>query len=695
MHLPNWIAADRASGMEGALASLCRCAGVTALILATSAMAVGRIDLTELSLEELMDLEVTSVSRKAEKLAEAAAAVAVITREDMRRSGATSLPAALRLAPGLHVVRSDASKWGVAARGFNGHFVDKLLVLIDGRSVYTPLFSGVFWEVQDLVLEDVERIEVIRGPGATLWGANAVNGIINVMTRQARETQGGLVEVGTGSNERAFGTLRYGGRVGRGAHYRVYAKFFERDGFVGPTGADAGDSWSGRRGGFRLDWDGASADALTLQGDAYDVDADETLLVPVLEPPHAVPLLDRRAYTGGNVLGRWRRTPSAATDLALQLYCDWTRLRGGFSQDDGPFEEKRYTVDIDAQQRSALDGGREIVWGLGYRWTRDAIDSVADFALDPPHRTDQLFSAFAQGEIPLAGERLRLTAGSKFERNNYTGFEFQPSVRLLARLRERQVLWLALSRAVRTPTRLEEDIRLLARVEAPDAPLNPTSLPIRVLFVGNRAVASDNLLAWEAGYRAELTRQVALDAAFFVHVYDDLLTAEPGAAEIVQDAIVPHINFPFFSGNKMEGATRGGEFALALRPAPLWRVQAAYTYLQMDLDIAADSGDPGTFNVEDQIPHHQFALRVQFDPLAKVEVDLDLRYVDDLEGLEVDSYAELDARVGWRVSEETEISLVGQNLLQGHHLEFSRPSAINSRSSEVERGMYAKLVRKF
>ena len=251
--------------------------------------------------------------------------------------------------------------------------------------------------------------------------------VINVMTRQARETQGGLVEVGTGSDERVFGTLRYGGRVGRGAHYRAYAKFFERDGFVGPTGADAGDSWSGRRGGFRLDWDGSSADALTLQGDVYDVDADETLLVPVLEPPHSVPLPDRRAYTGGNVLGRWRRTPSAATDLALQLYGDWTRLRGGFSQDDGPFEERRYTVDIDAQQRFSLDGGREIVWGLGYRWTRDAIDGVADFALTPPRRTDQLFSTFAQGKVPLAGERLRLTAGSKFERNGYTGLSSSPA----------------------------------------------------------------------------------------------------------------------------------------------------------------------------------------------------------------------------------------------------------------------------
>ena len=619
----------------------------------------------------------------------------MITSEDIRRAGATTLPEALRLAQGLHVARIDASKWAIASRGFNSHFVSNLLVLIDGRSVYSPLFSGVFWEIQDLLLEDVERIEVIRGPGATMWGANAVNGVINIITRDARETRGALLKTGMGTEERGFGALRYGARLGESAYYRAHVKYFNRDPLVDAGGTEADDAWSSLHGGFRLDWDVDDDDTATLQGRLYKVEADEILAIPSRLPPYLSVINDQRNFAGGHVQGRWQRELADGATLALQIYYDLSEVEGAFTQQDGPFRETRHTLDFDTQHSFARTGRHEIIWGLGYRLTRDRIAGIVDFSFDPPRRSDQLFSAFVQDEIALSAERVYLSAGSKFERNDYTGFEFQPNLRLLLKLHPRQSVWTAISRAVRTPTRIEDDVRLLGDVIPPSSAANPSDLPIAVIFQGDRGIKAENLLAWELGYRGEVMRGITVDVAGFYHVYDDLRTLEPAVPFLDTLATTPHLSIPFRARGKMRGEVYGTEAMIEVRPLPRWQMKATYTFLQMDLRLDEDSRDPGSDALADESPNHQWALRSAMDLHQNLELDLGLRYTGELSGLNVEGYVDLDARLEWRVRPGLAFSLVGRNLLDDHHLEFSKVAVINTQSSEVERELYGMWTWEF
>lgn len=644
--------------------------------------------LVELSLEELMDIEVTSVSRKPEKVGQAAAAVTVITADDIRRAGATSLPEALRLAQGLHVARLDASKWAITARGFNAQFVAYLLVLVDGRSVYSPMFSGVFWETQDLILDDVDRIEVIRGPGATMWGANAVNGIINIITRPAQDTQGTLVRVGTGSEERVLGAIRHGARLGESGHVRAYVKVADRDGYVDAAGADAHDAWSSAHGGFRADWDLATDASATLQGGLYKVGADETLSVPVLEPPYDTIVDDHRSYTGGHLQGRWQRAWSGGEDLALQTYYEVSELEGASEQPDGPLRENRQTLDVDAQLRLAPMGGHEIMWGAGYRVTRDRVSELVDFHLVPPRRTDHLFSAFVLDEVAFREDRLHLSLGSKVEHNDYTGLEYQPSIRLLYQARSTQSLWAAASRAVRTPTRVEHDVRLIGSVLAPEHPMNPVDIPVRIELQGSRQMRSTRLLAWEAGYRGELSRLAALDLAGFYHVYDALRTVEPTSSGFDSLAVIPHLGVYYVAGNRMKGEAYGIEAMLDARPWSRWRVRATYAWMGMDLRLDADSSDPESDEVDEEIPQHQWGLRSTCGLRRNVDLDLGLRYIGELTGLGVDGYAGLDVRLQWQVRPGWQLALVGRDLTQDRHLEFRKDAFINTQASHVQRDVY-------
>ncbi len=371
-------------------------------------------DLTELSLEELMDIEITSVSKKPERLADAAAAIFVITQEDIRRSGVTSIPEALRMVPGINVARIDSNKWAITSRGFNGRFANKLLVLIDGRIVYAPSFSGVYWEVQDTLMEDVDRIEVIRGPGATLWGANAVNGVINIITKSVADTQGGLVAMGAGTKERGFGGVRYGTDMGEATYGRFYAKGFKRDEFVHTTGDDAGDDWDMLRGGFRVDSLLYDRDPVTVQGDIYHGNINQTLNLSILSAPYSDILEDKSKVSGWNLLTRWQHTLSPTSDLTLQAYYDRT------DRDDAVYGEIRNTFDIDLQHQFAAYERHEVIWGLGYRYVHDDIstNSSNTLILDPDSSSDELFSAFVQDKITVIEDYLWLTIGSKFEHND-------------------------------------------------------------------------------------------------------------------------------------------------------------------------------------------------------------------------------------------------------------------------------------
>jgi iron complex outermembrane recepter protein len=660
------------------------------------------IDLAALSLEELMGIEVTLPSRGGGTLFETAAAVYVLTGDDLRRSGVTSIPEALRLVPGMQVGHIGASKWAISARGFNDRFAQKLLVLIDGRNIYSPLFGGVFWEEHDLILADVERIEIIRGPGATLWGANAVNGIVNIVTRGTEQTQGGLVQLGAGSEERALAALRYGGSWGQNAQYRVYGKFFDRDAFVDSSGARAADQWQVRQFGLRAEWKPNSRDELSGQGGLRDSQAGQTWRFPTLEAPYLEAFNSTSDGSGAYAVLRWKRTLSASSDLRLQTYYTHRRIVDMFNG------EKRNSYDVDFQHRSA-HGRHQVVWGLGYRFTSDNTRSSLKVSFDPARRSDHLFSAFAQDAVDLLRDRLRLTIGSKFEHNAYTGFEFQPNARLLWTPHSQHVLWAAFSRALRTPARADDDVRIALRTFPTETIIpfaGPDSPPLLAYIAGNRAFRSEKLLACEAGYRVRPHENLFVDVATFYNDYDNLRSGVL-SAPIFVELPAPHFTADLLIANAMRGRALGGELAVEWHLAR-HRLRLAYSYLNIDLDLKAGAL-PENKDVEKGHPEHQFYVWHSFDVRPDLQLDAIGRYVGGIfqdkesDGLAygaylpqraVGGYFELDLRLAWQLNERMGIDLVGQNLLQKQHAEFV-DFFIDTLPTETQRGVYAAATWKF
>jgi len=645
-------------------------------------------DVTAMSMEDLMNLQVTSVSKRTQKVADAAAAIFVITQDDIRRSGATSIPEALRLAPGLEVARIDQNKWAIGSRGFNGRFDNKLLVLIDGRSVYTPLFSGVYWNVQDVMLEDVDRIEVIRGPGATLWGANAVDGVINVITKKAKATQSAVVTAGAGTDERAAGGVRYGGKLGDNTYYRAYTKYFDWGPSAYPSGMTAHDGWDALRGGFRADWTPAGANSLTVQGDVYRSRFDETLTVASLSAPYSNTFPNDGKYSGGNILGRWNHT-SERSSMSLQMYYDNTTIT-----DHSLFGDHQNILDLDFQHGFHVGDSQQIVWGLGYRSIRDKNESSFTVSLQPNQVTLNQFSTFLQDEISLVDNRLQITLGSKFERNEFTGFEIEPNARLLWNLTPNQSIWTAVSRAVRTPALTEEGLRLNSAVIPPGAPSNPTPFPAVIAVFGSHQFNSEDLLAYELGYRVQATSNLSLDIATFYNNYSNLRTAEPGAPRVEGSPAPTDIVIPFVAGNKMSGGTYGVELFADWKVVPKWRLAGSYSYLQMDIHKNANSLDPTPDNPNGSSPRHQWYLRSSIDLPKHFDQDTTLRFVDQLPGLNVPSYYSLDAHLGWRPVTRVELSIGGQNLLNNWHFEFM-PDFVNTSPTVVKRSIFGSITVKF
>lgn len=637
-------------------------------------------DLTELSLEELMNVEVTSVSKKAEPLSGTPAAVYVLTGDEIRRSGATTIADALRLVPGVHVALIGSDIWGVAARGFNSVYVNKMLVMVDGRSVYLPLFSGVYWNRQDTVLDDIERIEVVRGPGGTLWGANAVNGIINIITKGAKETQGGYVQAGTGTEEEAFGTVRYGGTAGEHAWYRVYAKAFERDGQVDRTGADLPGDWGIRRTGFRLDWDVSDLDTLTFQGDYYEGEAESLTAIASFASPTPIAVENESTMQGGGLVMRWQRELDDDADLALQAYYDVTSDKALW------YGEITDTIaDVDFQHRFRPSDRHELVWGAGIRHTVDDAPGTEMLSLTTPKRTVNLYSAFIQDEMALRPDLLSLTVGTKIENNGYTGFEYQPSARLAYTPTPRRTVWAAVSRAVRTPSRIDRDVRFTA------TPIAPGLYP---RLIGNADAESEELLAFELGYRTQPLDRVVLDATAFYHDYDKLRTAEMGLPVLEFDPLPPHAVLPTVMDNKMRGEAYGFELAANWYAAPWWLIRSGYTFFDLQLHLDADSRDILESQAEDEAPQNLAFLHSSMDLSGGVDLDLVLRHADRVPAFDIDSYLELDTRVAWRPHEQLELFLAGRNLLHDHHPEFA-PKYIGSTPTDVERSVYAGITWRF
>lgn len=640
----------------------------------------------EIAPEELFFMEipiVVTAARKEQSQFETAAATYVITAEDIRRSGATTIPELLRMVPGLDVAHISANKWAISSRGFNGSFATKLLVMIDGRSVYTPLFAGVYWDVQDTLLEDIERIEVVRGPGGTLWGANAVNGVINIITKSAKDTQGGLLHAGYGDREEGFGAVRYGVKPSKDVYLRTYAKYFNRDDFVGGN-----DQWQAQRGGFRMDWDISYQDALTVQGDVYDGRSDQRIKVTSLSPPSTRLLADTEDVNGGNVLLRWQRRPSEESDIILQTYFDNTE------RESRVLDQRIDTYDLDFQHRFLLGDRQEITWGLGYRLVSDELKGSFTVSFDPDKRQTQLFSTFLQDQITIR-EDLWLTLGSKFEHNDYTGFEIQPSARFLWQPLPRHALWGAVSRAVRTPVRSEHDIRF-----NDTAFTDPIVGPSLVTVLGNEGFESEDLLAYELGYRHQLTQKLSIDVAGFYNTYDNLLTVETGAPVFETDPPPMHLFIPVKFDNLMYGETYGIELAADWQAMRNWRLSSSYTWLKMNLHLDSASNDRVPEDRDDDVegdsPEHQFQIHSYFNLPHNLEQDTALYYVSRLHSEEdISSYTRLDMRLGWHPRNNLELSLSLQNLLEKQNQEITGGAGETFGSSEVPRSIYAKITWKF
>jgi iron complex outermembrane receptor protein len=666
---------------------MCGCIALLAC-LALPAGSAQAPDLTQKSLEDLMNIDVTSVSKKAQKTSETAAAVFVISAEDIRRSGALNIPDLLRMVPGLDVAQIDGSQWAISARGFNGQYSNKLLVLIDGRTVYTPVFVGVFWDSQNVPLESIERIEVIRGPGAAVWGSNAVNGVINIITKSAVETQGGTVDAGAGNAIIGPEAIRYGGKAhGLGA-YRVYVEGFHAGSLPTPAGLDGQDDWRLIRGGFRTDSSLSAKDSLTTEGDVTNGDAGELATVPVsLQPPVTATVALRNRYWDWNLLARWNRRISPRSETSLQIYFDRT-TRG-----DTTYGIGLNTLDIDFQHHVAMGSRQDIVWGLGYRLSANGTSPTLRISFTPQNRLTHLFSIYAQDEIAILPERLRLSVGARLEHNGYTGFDLEPSARLAWSVNSKNMFWSAVSGAVRTPARSDRDIRV--NYYALPGSIATGYLPILVSFFGNPNGKDEQLTAFEAGYRNTLSSSLSVDTTVFYNRYRDLESSEPGAMSLEMTPAPPHVLIPTTYGNGIYGETHGIEVFANWKAASHWTLSPGYAFFSMHLHKFAGSLDTTTAQAtEGYTPDHQAQLRSSVSLPKNLQWNASAYFVNRLPALAIPSYTRDDTGLTWRAGERISISAVGQNLFSDRHLEYSGPNS-TEHPGLMRRSAYAKIVWSF
>jgi iron complex outermembrane receptor protein len=639
-------------------------------------------ELKNMSLEELSQIEVTTPSKEPVKAFQTAAAIYVITGEDIQRSGATSIPEALRMAPGVEVARIDANKWSVGIRGFGSRLTRSVLVLIDGRTVFTPLFDGTYWEVQDTMMEDIDRIEVIRGPGGTIWGPNAVNGVINIITKSSTLTQGMLVSAGGGNEEQGFLNFRYGGGNGRDLTYRIYGKSFTR---APAVHGDSGnyDDWRAAQTGFRMDWKKSDRDAFTLQGDLYREDAGERVQAVSYTLPFSRIVDSNAMLSGGNIMARWQRNSGDGNDFQLQAYFDRTnRLESNLG-------DVRNTFDVDFVQRRRLPARNQLSWGLGARI--DPVSNtevVSGLTFVPNRRTDYLLTAFVQDDIGLVERRLTLTAGTKLLRTNFTegGVQWEPSARLLWTPSEIQSVWAAYTHALRTPSDAEGNFNLSGYIGNSAA-----GTPFFARFNANPNFTSEQLNGYELGYRRLLGRRLFVDASGFYNHYHDLFSEDITGQPFVEASPGPtHLLLPAQFGNGLLGTTKGAEVAPEWRPFESWRLRGSYSYLHMNLGRAPGSADVGTAQtIQTSSPQHEVTVQSPFNLTRQVELDLTYRYVSALAGQMAPAYSTGDARIAWRVRRYCELSFAGRNLLQPSHIEYgSDPGP----PVGIRRSVYARIT---
>jgi len=636
--------------------------------LAPSFAATATSDFFDMSLSELLNTEVTSVSKTSENKKSAAAAIYVITSDDIQRSGANSVPDLLRTVPGINVARIDSSKWSITARGFGGAFANKLLVLIDGRSVYTPFFSGVYWDMQDVMLEDVDRIEIIRGPGGTMWGANAVNGVINIVTKRASETQGGLFTAGVGSEEKAFSSIRYGwSNENSDTFYRLYGKGLSRDSGEEIAGnGQADDDWDYGRLGFRMDKTFSNEDTLTLQGDFLNIESNTVYSLYDTMDMSSFLLSGGTSTTGVNALGQWSRTLTSGSTIQLKGFLDY------YDRDDPVHEEERATWDIEFQHSTELNDTHQIVWGAGYRGSRSDHGNTEYIAVTPSSDTHHVFNVFFQDQINIS-DTLRLTLGTKLEHNSYSGFEVQPNIRLAWTPNERYTLWGAVSRAVRTPNESEQHLSPLSVLDSSGA---------FVYVYGDDDSKSEELISYEAGVRTELTTSTALDVSIYYNDYDKVRSVE------LDPSITPPTPAPaVIIDNDGKAEIFGLETVFDWKINDRWSSQFVYSFAHGHFNSEVPSQDRNT-------PEQQVSIKNYISLSDSWELDAAIRYVDRMSAIGIDDYVTADVRLAWTPTDDLTLELIGRDLFGPSRTEYVE-SLVQYVSSQVERGVYGKITWKF
>lgn len=650
--------------------------------------------LLDMSLEELLNLEVTSVSKKSQKVSETAAAVFVVTADDIRHSGARNVPEALQGVPGLQVAQIDGNKWAISARGFNGRFANKLLVLMNGRTLYTPSFSGVYWDVKDTVMEDIDRIEIIRGPGGTLWGSNAVNGVINIITKTAADTQGTFLSSSYSNQSSLSATARYGASFGEDVQYRVYAKYFDEDGNEDRFGDDTNDDWQMARTGLRLDWQPTESQSVSFSAEAYTGSPGESLDLATLTPPYVRRQDAVQDVSGYFVMADWTRDWSPESSTQARLYWDVA------DRDALLIQEDRETLDLDVQHRLLVGSRHDIVFGAGFR--SNDIDYQETPKIEIRHEgSADLWNAFVQDEIALVQDRWYLTLGTKLEHNDRSteDIELLPNARLLWNITDEHHAWAAVTRSVRVPSDAERHtlIRDTRPIIPPGSPENPAPVPAATAALGNHDMDSEELVSYEMGWRGRLSTRLSADMAVFFNDYDKLRAnelgdtiCEPSGVSVGADPLCVFSStntltlLPFNNGIQAEAY--GAELVVDWVATDQLGFRGVYSYLEMDADP-----DPGALNeglVEDTSPTHQAEFRSEYSPVASIDVDLALRYIDDVAYYDIDSYWTADVRLAWRPVEALELEVKGKNLLDDSRLQFI--SEINDVTpTEIERSFVA------
>ena len=637
-------------------------------------------DLTKASLEELANIQVTSVSKKEQSLSKTGAAVFVITQEDIRRSGMMNIPDLLRMVPGVNVARLDSNSWAISIRGFSDRYSDKVLVLIDGRSVYSEVFSGVYWDQLNVPLEDIERIEVIRGPGGTVWGANAVNGVINIITKSSKETRGGLLTAETGSEENLEGLAQFGGQIGSKGAYRAFGNYFNIEPALLAGGVEGADGWHGSSGGFRSDWNLSAKDTLTVQGDLLQTAEGQTLTsIIVSQLPLVRTFNDPVTVGAGDLQAQYNHTFSNGSELSWRTSFDRSRR---FDQGENTLAN----LDAGLQYHFRIGSRNDLVAGAGYRLTDSSYNSVYDFSLVPGHSRDSLFSAFLQDGIKLT-HNLTFTLGSKVEHNAFTGFEFEPSVQLVWTPKDRQSVWVSAARAIRQPSLLDENLNYAAVV----VPLPNSAFGVAELL-GNPQLKAESLLDYELGYRNQVNRRMSLDVTAFLSNYSDLRTEDPGTPSFTLTPSPPHVVFPLAWGDLGWAHDYGFELSGSWDVTTRWRLSPGFSFLHMNIQPGPTSPDI-PYASAGLSPQHQAQLRSSVKLNRRLEWDTSAYFVGALSAGPVPAYTRLDTHLGWSVGELVYFSVSGQNLLTQRHFEFLNGYDVHP--TEVERSIVGKITWHF